>query len=190
MKAPGPTGCLFSCSICNKSEASHKDVCQVCNHVHKTYIPGKACDVPIGAVKCACKVTDNRARGGIDGAVCAQFVKNDYAIHRDGKNMPNPFEESGGKISKANSVVLMSAIQLQTFKDAIVKGITDQGNWAPNTSIESVPFIFGPGTVATIELADTLASFNGRQKGSGIKAKVHCGLDGVYRFAHWAGMIA
>jgi len=97
---------------------------------------------------------------------------------------PTPFQESGGRIGSKNSVVFMSKIDLQVFKDAIVAGIRSQ-DLDPQPDHRRRPLRLRGRHVATIETADSLATFNARAKGQGMKAKVHCGLDGVYRFTHW-----
>lgn len=173
-----------TCSVCHQGIGLHLDLCTVCKHAHKNYTRGKVCQ------DCGCDVIDKRTRGGnaSNAKDCAGYVKNDYALHRDDLGLHNPFEESGGRISSMNSVVLMSIIDLQRFKDAIVAGIQSQ-TWTDNKIVDEVPFTFGPNTVAVIKNTDNLAAFNGRPKGKGMKAKVHYGSDHIYRFNHWVGMI-
>lgn len=187
------------CDVCHRGKGEHVRICTSCNHTHKAWMPGKACGAgPLNA-PCPCIIIDQLRFGGLVTTGCAQYVDNDYATSRRAKGLENPLGASharigGDRINNGtqtlggrNSVILMSHIEVQHFRDVVVAAIR-QAN-IPQGARQTVDFLFGPNTVAEINATDDFATFAGRQKMRGARVTVHHGGDTVYRLQHWDGSL-
>jgi hypothetical protein len=185
------------CSACNHAETKHKLVCANCGHRHKkAWVGGGLC----GTAGCACTAWADGPRTQCEtpGCVCGLFVGSNYEQDRSAAGKPNPFGGSGGACTGTNTVLLMDAIDLQDFKDTVVSAIraSEATGWPAGTKKEGegLPLDFGATNqvAATIQSNDTLASFNARAKGRGIKVfvKKTTATPPVYQIFHFHAMIA
>lgn len=185
------------CSLCRQSVGLHAKLCRHCGHLHKKpWANGGPCS-SLTHPTCTCATWDDTPGGIVPKGTlvaCAGYVTNDYDAHRTVQGKANPFGGKGGACAGTNTIVLMDAINLQTFKDVVVNAIKAEelAGWTPGhtRSGDGLSMVFGPNTVATIQSDDSLATFTGRAKGKGIKVFVKKGVDSIYRIYHFHETIA
>jgi len=108
--------------VCHQGIGMHQDLCGGWQPCSQELTVGKGCGGR--PAECGCMVINNRTRWCILGGVnpCAGYVKKTMPSIAYARPLPNPFQESGGRIgSKTRRVHEQD--HLQVFKDAIVAGI-------------------------------------------------------------------
>lgn len=191
------------CSVCGQNIGSHPKRCAHCDHVHgKPWKAGAECG--FGGTKgakgailngCTCTTWTEGAPGRIEAGgvltACAGYVSSVYEQDRVGAGKANPFGSEGGACAGTNSVVLMDAIDLQTFKTTVAAAIRarEDAGWSNGGREEGVDFAFGAGTAVTIQSADTLMAFNARAAGSGISVDVKRTAPLTYKIYHLRALI-